>query len=281
MREVSEKPRLIEGILIFAAAYSVSTAVAVALTTSLPIRANTAVSAVVLAAVSLALLRLVVARPLHYVRLDRSEPSLIGYSVLASVAIILPTLSLEVVVAHHLEIPEEIIRALTDLLKADTLPELAYVWLVAAAGAALSEELLFRGILQNCLAARMQAWIAIVITSAVFGILHTIWRFPPSFILGVFLGMLYWRTRSLLPPLAAHLTINTVAIVIVFLAHMRGEASMPAWLTEERPAPIWIIVASLLAFVTLFRTIWIRTRPWNANQDSSKADAYDTPVTTE
>jgi len=56
----------------------------------------------------------------------------------------------------------ELMEALMELLRAQTLPELVLVWLVSAVGAAVSEEFVFRGVLQNSLVGWVRGWGAVV-----------------------------------------------------------------------------------------------------------------------
>jgi membrane protease YdiL (CAAX protease family) len=261
MPDAPGRLRPVEGIVIFALSQGASLVATLVLAFWVSIRANTGISAVVGLGVGLALLRHTGRSPFRCVKLHRAEPGPVLYSVLASLALIIPTLSLQAVIAHYMKIPDAVIEALEAIVRAESLPELAYVWLIAALGAAVSEEFLFRGVLQNGLASRLRGGIAVLLTALVFAILHTIWRFPPAFVLGIFLGSLYWRTGSLWPSIAAHMTINTVAIATLYAAEVYGETAVPLWLTEERPAPVWMIVLSLAAFVGLMGIIWRRPPP--------------------
>ncbi|MFH1312727.1 MAG: CPBP family intramembrane glutamic endopeptidase [Candidatus Eisenbacteria bacterium] len=274
-----DKPRRlrpIDGIVIFAVSQVVAVVATVVLALRISIRANTGISAVVVLCVAAALLRYTGRSPFRCVKLDRFRPGLVLYSILASLALIVPTLSLQTIIARYLTIPDAVIEALEAIVRAESLPELMYVWLIAALGAAVSEEFIFRGVLQNGFSSRLRGWIAVLITASVFAILHTIWRFPPAFILGVFLGVLYWRTGSLWPPIAAHLTINTVTIVTLYVAEVFGDTAVPQWLVEERPAPIWMIVLSMIAFAGLIRLIWTRSA---AEQEETQSDGPDETVT--
>jgi membrane protease YdiL (CAAX protease family) len=273
MPDTPRRLRPLAGIAIFAVAQTVSVLVTVALALWISIRANTGIAAVVVLVTAAALLRYTGRSPFRCVRLDRFRPDLVLYSVLASVALIIPTLSVQTVIARYLKIPDAVIEALEAIVRAESLPELMYVWVIAALGAAVSEEFIFRGVLQNGLSSRLRGWAAVLITAAVFAILHTIWRFPPAFILGVFLGLLYWRTGSLVPPIAAHLTINTVTIVTLYVAEIYGETAVPEWLIEERPAPVWMIVLSLLALAVLFFLIWTRSPANEEDPDYDEPEA--------
>jgi membrane protease YdiL (CAAX protease family) len=228
---------------------------------SVPERTTALISAVVLVATAYLLARPAVGEPLRYVGLRPPSPKLVFCALAASLAIILPVMSLEAVALLRFKVPQEVIDALNRMISAKTVPELIYVLLVAALGAALSEEFVFRGILQRSLESRLAAWAAILITAAVFALLHTIWRTPPALVLGIFLGVLYWRTRSLVLPMLAHLTINTVAILALFVTERRGEMAMPGWVRDERPAPWWMILVSLAVFAAAFRVLWREGRP--------------------
>jgi membrane protease YdiL (CAAX protease family) len=269
MHDAARKLRPVDGILIFGISYLVSTIVAVSLSEIISIRTGAVVSAAVLLGVGALLLKVAAGSYVRYVRIRRVRPAVMFYSALASVAVILPTLSLESVVVRYFRIPPELVEALIEMLRAESVPELVWVWVVTALGAALSEEFIFRGVLQNCLSQWTKGWVAIVITSLVFGILHTIWRLPPAFILGLLLGVLYLRTGSILPSILAHVIINSVSVLGVYLAENLGDRAVPAWLTEDESAPILIVGGSLAVFCLAMRLLWMATRAVQSDDPTS------------
>jgi membrane protease YdiL (CAAX protease family) len=71
------------------------------------------------------------------------------------------------------------------------------------------EELLFRGYIQSRLLQRWSAWLAILVTSALFALMHVaphavVFAFP----LGLWLGVLAWRTGSVWPGMVCHAFVN-------------------------------------------------------------------------
>jgi len=82
---------------------------------------------------------------------------------------------------------------------------------------AVCEELLFRGAMLGLLRRSMPVWAAIAIQAALFGAVHLMaFRVLPTAVLGVVLGLLVWRTRSLLPAMVVHALHNAGAL---WLAH--------------------------------------------------------------
>ena len=83
---------------------------------------------------------------------------------------------------------------------------------------ALGEELLFRGIVQNQLMRRMAPLSAILLSGAVFSMLHfQMDGFFPRWILGIVLGWAYWRTGNFWVPVVMHFLNNGVQVSAQFL----------------------------------------------------------------
>lgn len=92
---------------------------------------------------------------------------------------------------------------------------------------AIPEEILFRGIIQNFFQAHLDSFLAILISSLIFGLAHLLngarsfhpgdwsWQFSSlAFLAGLPLGMLYWLTGNLLMPTLLHLVLVVVLQLI-------------------------------------------------------------------
>lgn len=95
---------------------------------------------------------------------------------------------------------------------------LASVLLSVAVVAPVTEELFFRGFFYATLRRSMGPLAAIVLSSAVFSLLH----FHPTasaslFVIGFLLAYLYERTGSLVASIAAHATNNLYSLLVVYL----------------------------------------------------------------
>lgn len=257
MREL----RASEGILIFGAYIVLWTLLGAGLGRALSTRTLVLVTTFVPTGLAYLLLARITQDVPRSVGLARPRPKVILYAVIAALGLVVPAMTLESLVIFRFRPPKEMIDALTRLITARSVPELVYVMLVAAVGAAFCEEFVFRGILQRSLASMSAGWPSVVGASLVFGVLHDPWRLPAAFTLGFFLGALYLRTGTLLVPIVAHFTINAVAIMAAFTATKYGEARMPSWLREDTTAPFWLLGLSVVVFALAIRALWIESRP--------------------
>jgi uncharacterized protein len=102
---------------------------------------------------------------------------------------------------------------------------------VIAALAGIGEEMLFRGVIQSAAAAEIGGergvWIALLIASALFGLLHPI---TPAYailagLIGLYLGALWLASGNLLVPIVAHGVYDFLALA--YLVKVRGSRSHP------------------------------------------------------
>ena len=95
--------------------------------------------------------------------------------------------------------------------------------LIIAALAAVSEELLFRSVIQKALIKLFKnAHVAIVVTAFVFSAVHMdFFGFFPRFILGLMLGYMFWMSGSIFPSMLMHF-VNNATIVMLYYLNTRG-----------------------------------------------------------
>ena len=92
-------------------------------------------------------------------------------------------------------------------------------YLLAAVGAAVMEELLFRGMLHNVLGRYLGTVLSAVVTSLLFALIHHVWANVLSlFLLGMVLTWLYERTGRLVAPIAFHAINNVVALTFTIFS---------------------------------------------------------------
>ncbi len=95
--------------------------------------------------------------------------------------------------------------------------------LLACVGAPVFEELIFRGFAFNALLRYTPAWLAVLLSSALFGIAHLLpgnaGAIAPLAAGGVVLALVYYRTGSLIASMITHATFNAVTVVAVVVFH--------------------------------------------------------------
>ncbi len=125
-----------------------------------------------------------------------------------------------------------------------------------AFSAAVCEEILFRGAVFSGLNKPGKGLMAITVTAALFAIMHmSIYRLMPTFLLGMVLGYLTWRTGSIFNSMLAHLVNNSIPVLLftgklpalkIWLDQFEGDN--PA---EIKPVPIWLIAAAVGIILTV------------------------------
>lgn len=114
------------------------------------------------------------------------------------------------------------------------------------------EELLFRAAIQSELQLKYKPWIAILISSLLFGVVHlNPAQIPFAFMLGMMFGWLYYRTGSLLPGIVGHVLNNSIATVNMYLY---GTTTIEEQMQSSTAMWLWAL-AALVALV--MAAVWL------------------------
>ncbi|MEM9445743.1 MAG: CPBP family glutamic-type intramembrane protease [Verrucomicrobiota bacterium] len=109
---------------------------------------------------------------------------------------------------------ESFSRAFSDLMAGYSLPVLLLLFAVLPG---VCEEFVFRGVLMKGFmnTKTMTPQAAIILTSICFGVIHfSFYRFIPTAILGVLLGFIVWKSRSVWPAVLIHIINNGMLVLI-------------------------------------------------------------------
>lgn len=90
--------------------------------------------------------------------------------------------------------------------------------LLAVIMAPIFEEIVFRGIIQKGLINKgVKPWPAIIISAIIFGLVHgNPWQFVGAVLLGSILGLVYYKTKSLLLSILLHAFNNLCSAMLIF-----------------------------------------------------------------
>jgi len=119
--------------------------------------------------------------------------------------------------------------------------------------APIFEEIIFRGIIQKGLMNKgVKPWKAIVFASIIFGLVHgNPWQLVGAVLLGCVLGLVYYKTKSLLLPMLLHGFNNLCSTILII--YTKNESFSDAFKISE-----WMILAIGIVLFSLFYYLFTR-----------------------
>ena len=151
-----------------------------------------------------------------------------------------------------------------------------WVKLVSLAVApAVCEEFFFRGFLQNSIRARTSATKAVLSAAILFGLFHVIVkdallfeRLIPSTLMGVVLGIVFERSRSVFPGIVLHVVHNGLLVTV---SEYESElASLGIGISDHRHLPAAVLVGALVP-IGVAGFLLIRSSVTTASEDASQS----------
>lgn len=142
-------------------------------------------------------------------------------------------------------------EATEKMLNVNSISGLIINIIMIAGLAALSEELLFRSLLQTSLIKICKnAHVGIIIASAIFSFIHfEFYGFLPRFVLGLLLGYMFYFSGSIWVPMLMHFANNVTAVIIYYLNN-KGITNINVDTFGQTNTPI--LLASIISIIVLF-----------------------------
>lgn len=124
---------------------------------------------------------------------------------------------------------------------------------LAVVMAPLFEEIVFRGIIQKGLITKgVMPFKAILFSSLIFGIVHgNPWQFVGAVMLGCVLGLVYYKTKSLLLPIILHAFNNLCSALLIFYADTESFA-------DTFQVSEWLLLGVGIVLFGVFYYLFIR-----------------------
>ncbi len=142
-------------------------------------------------------------------------PSSLIAALLFALAVLLAAGTILYLQNQFLPMPQKALEALEKMMKATKEYPLPLVLLFVAVMPAICEELAFRGLIFSGLISRYKPFAAMAATAAFFAAFHlSLYRFLPTFLIGLAACYLVWRSRSIVAGMILHL-LNNATITIL------------------------------------------------------------------
>jgi len=109
------------------------------------------------------------------------------------------------------------------------------------------EELVCRGFVFNRLCCWMPKWAAVLVGSALFGVIHfNLFQALYAFVLGILFSLVYIHYRNIWIPIIAHVAFNLANIVLIEVLEAAGAGESSAWILL---IPSVLIVAACITLL--------------------------------
>jgi membrane protease YdiL (CAAX protease family) len=123
-------------------------------------------------------------------------------------------------------------------------------FLMLVIAAPLCEEWLCRGVIAKGLLRHSTPAKAVLWSALIFALIHgNPWQAVPAFIIGLLLGYVYWKTRSLLPCIFIHFVNNGASFLVIYLLPQAAAGATTQSLLGSWYAPVYAAAAVVAASV--------------------------------
>ncbi len=148
--------------------------------------------------------------------------------------------------------PPEFLQNLANAMKINNLTDLLTLTFGAVFAAAFVEESIFRGLLQQSIERHNNVTMAVIYSSLAWTIIHGIlFWYIQIFLLGIILGLLAWRSNSIVPALVAHAMNNALALL---LYNVDTQSLDKLYLLNGHVSPLFLLpaVAGVVGGIKIF-----------------------------
>jgi membrane protease YdiL (CAAX protease family) len=152
----------------------------------------------------------------HRLQAGKSRLPIWGYLILPAGMFAIGMLSDAAVKILHIEVGGTL-QMLDKTFSELSGSQLALSLFIAAVAPGVAEELLFRGYIQSRLTARWGAIVSILISALLFGLAHfDKLQSPMTFVMGLYLGLIAYRSGSIRPTMWCHAINNGGAVLLAW-----------------------------------------------------------------
>ena len=163
---------------------------------------------------------------------------------------------------------QSLFNFLVEVMEKVTIGPLWVVFITTSIYAAIFEEWLCRGILLRGLLAKMNPVWAIVISALFFSFIHmNPWQGLNTFLLGLLLGYVYYKTGSLWLTMLLHFVNNGTAIVLTMIPSLQSSESIKDIMSlTTYVVTVVVSIVILLVCIQAFRRIPLEQKRGNIDE---------------
>ena len=169
----------------------------------------------------------------------------IQYSLIFSIGVLIIIDTIDRIIHQIIPTPDYIID-LSGIMQPDSILGYVFLFLAVVIVAPIGEEIVFRGFLQKFLEEHWKDITrAVLVTSLFFAMIHfnPFWTIQ-IYILGVLLGFLSWKTKSVIPSIMLHSINNGSAYIL----SIYDDINLNFYLWNDHVSPIFIFIAIYLIY---------------------------------
>ncbi len=184
-------------------------------------------------------------------RLNYTNPLNFVLIAVSSIPIIIIAIILAQLINMIYPLSESYMEAMNNLISVKNNSLWKTIFVVAFLPA-VCEEIMFRGYIINAFI-KKGFWKAIIITGILFGIFHMdIFRLLPVTLLGIWMGFLLLKTKSILVPMLAHFLNNSLAILI---SNYGESIPLLSKFVQEGQVPFLAVIPAILILIVIIKTM--------------------------
>ena len=190
--------------------------------------------------------------PVKLFRLYPVNRNVVAVSIAIGFAFTVVSDEIDRIIQTFFPIPEIIQQALEEALKIDSTSDFIIIVFSAVFLAAFLEEMLFRGFIQTSFENTFDVTKAVMSTTLLFAVVHfNPWWSIQIMIFGIILGVMAWKSGSIIPAIIVHFINNSVALIF---ANLKPEQYQ--WYLYKNHVSIPIVLGAVLVTVYGFKLFY-------------------------
>jgi membrane protease YdiL (CAAX protease family) len=144
-----------------------------------------------------------------------------------------------------------------------------FSFLLMVVAAPIFEELIFRGIILDGLLKKYSPVTSILISSIIFGLAHlNPWQFVAGFVIGIFAGWIYYKSRSLSLVIIIHAAVNLTGYLMRYFGDF-DSSSMDKTSIEIYGGVLNYALVIVVSILAIFACIYYLNNEFKKNENAS------------